>query len=79
MREAVAKLQGAAWLDERSPIPHHFLANVRYLAGRYREAHRHERAALARDPENSLYRANVAALEGIIGGGGASESAPSFE
>ena len=65
-REAIVKLETAAWLDERSPLPHHYLANVRYLAGRYREAHRHEREALARAPDNALYRANVAALEQLF-------------
>src|SRR4029079_7838746 len=63
MRIAIAKLEAAAWLDESSALPHHFLANVRYLNGRYREAHREESEALKRDPGNALYRTNLAALE----------------
>jgi len=61
--EAVAKLRTAAWLDERSPLPHHYLANVMYLTGRHRLAYYHQREALARAPDNELYRKNLRALE----------------
>jgi len=59
---AVASLRAAAWLDERSPLPHQYLANVHVLAGNPRAALRHQREALRRDPGNALYRRNLRAL-----------------
>lgn len=63
LREAVLKLRAAAWLDETSPLPHHFLANIYFLTGRRAEGLEYARAALQRAPENQLYQRNVAALE----------------
>jgi len=64
--DAVLALRAAAWLDEASPLPHHYLANVQWLAGRPRLAARAEREALVRDPGNALYRRNLAALRRAI-------------
>jgi tetratricopeptide (TPR) repeat protein len=64
--DAVYMLRAAAWLDEASPLPHHYLANVHFLAGRRRLAARAEREALARDPGNALYRRNLGALRRAI-------------
>ena len=61
--DAIVWLQVAAWFDEESPLPHHYLANVYYLTGRLAEATRHQREALARAPQNELYQRNLAALE----------------
>jgi tetratricopeptide (TPR) repeat protein len=61
--EAVGLLNAAAWLDELSPLPHHYLANVHYLAGQLALAAQHEREAVRRAPENKLYRRNLEALE----------------
>jgi len=66
--EAVARLKTAAWLDERAPLPHHYLANVYYLAGRNAEALQHQRAALERAPDNELYARNLATLERLVSG-----------
>jgi tetratricopeptide (TPR) repeat protein len=77
-RLAIAKLEMAGWLDERAHVPHHFLANVRYLNGQYREALREEGEALARDPGNALYRANFAALEQLLTKGKDAGAAPTF-
>jgi tetratricopeptide (TPR) repeat protein len=64
--DAVYALRAASWLDEASPLPFHYLANVHFLAGHPRLAARAEREALARDPENALYRRNLAALRRAI-------------
>ena len=61
--DAIIALQAAAWFDEASPLPHHYLANVYYLTGRLPEAVVQQREALARAPRNELYRSNLAALE----------------
>jgi tetratricopeptide (TPR) repeat protein len=61
--EAIALLNVAAWLDERSAVPHHYLANVHYLAGHLVLATKAEREAVRRAPENELYRRNLEALE----------------
>jgi tetratricopeptide (TPR) repeat protein len=61
--EAIALLDVAAWLDERAALPHHYLANVHYMAGRLALATKEEREAVRRAPENELYRRNLEALE----------------
>jgi tetratricopeptide (TPR) repeat protein len=60
---AILTLGMAAWLDEASPLPHHYLSNVYYLSGRLKEALEEKRAALERAPDNELYKKNVAVLE----------------
>jgi protein O-mannosyl-transferase len=62
-REAIALLDAAAWLDERSPLPHHYLANIHYLAGHLARAAQHQREAVRLAPGNDLYRRNLEALE----------------
>jgi tetratricopeptide (TPR) repeat protein len=62
-REATAKLRMAAWFDERSSLPHHYLANVYYLTDRIDLALRHQRKAVELAPDNELYRQNLAALD----------------
>jgi len=64
--EATYTLQMAAWLDESSPLPHQYLANVAFLQGHLRRAVEHQRAALARDPDNALYRRNLESLEAAL-------------
>ena len=64
--DAAAILSAAAWLDERSALPHHYLANVYYLQGRHADALVHQRAALARAPGNSVYARNLASLEALV-------------
>lgn len=56
-------LRAAAWLDERAPRPHQYLANVAALRGDWELALAEERAALARAPHSKLYRRNVETLE----------------
>jgi tetratricopeptide (TPR) repeat protein len=63
--DAIVALRIAAWRDERSPLPYQYLANVYYLTGRAADAVRAQREALQRDPENDLYRRNLAALEEV--------------
>lgn len=62
-REATILLRAAAWLDERAPRPHQYLANVAALRGDWELALAEERAALERAPHSKLYRRNVEALE----------------
>jgi Flp pilus assembly protein TadD len=64
--DALAALQAAAWFDETSPLPHHYLANVYYLIGRLEDATRQQREALQRAPDNQLYRRNLTALETAV-------------
>ncbi|MEE8312410.1 MAG: hypothetical protein V3R77_09135 [Candidatus Binatia bacterium] len=64
--EAAAILNAAAWLDERSALPHHYLANVYYLQGRHTDALVHQRAALERAPGNTVYARNLASLEALV-------------
>lgn len=61
--DAIVALRIAAWYDERSALPHQYLANVYYLTGRAADAVGSQREALRRDPQNELYRRNLAALE----------------
>jgi tetratricopeptide (TPR) repeat protein len=61
--DAIAKLRAAAWLDERSSLPHHYLANLLYRSGRIDQALAHQRKAVALAPDNTIYRDNLAALE----------------
>jgi tetratricopeptide (TPR) repeat protein len=68
--DAIVELRVAAWYDEASPLPHQFLANVYYLGGRAEDAVRAQREALVRDPNNELYRRNLAALEAAVPTGG---------
>ncbi len=65
-RDAEASLQAAAWLDERSALPHHYLANLYYLRGKMKLALRETREALARAPNNPLYRNNMRELANIL-------------
>jgi len=67
--EAITRLRTAAWLDEKSSLPHHYLANVYYRAGRIGEALAHQKRAVALAPENAIYRTNLAALERVAGNG----------
>ncbi len=60
--EAAVLLRVAAWMDEASPLPHQYLANLNVMRGRPLLAMRHQRAALARAPSNPLYRKNMRAL-----------------
>lgn len=55
-------LRTAAWLDEALPTPHHYLANVHFLAGRLVLAAEEQRQALDRAPVNPLYQRNLASL-----------------
>jgi tetratricopeptide (TPR) repeat protein len=64
--QAIIGLRVASWFDERAPLPHHYLANVYYLQGRLTDAVRHQREALRLNPERSLYRANLNALEAAL-------------
>ncbi|HUO84339.1 MAG TPA: hypothetical protein VM534_04415 [Thermoanaerobaculia bacterium] len=64
VEQAVLRLRAAAWLDGDAAVPHHYLANIFASIGRRDEALESERAALARDPGNPLYRRNVEALGG---------------
>ena len=68
--EAIAKLRTASWLDENSSLPHHYLANVYYRAGRIEDALDHQKRAVALAPENEIYRTNLAALERAVAGDG---------
>ena len=68
MLEAKAKLRMAAWLDETSSLPHHYLANVYYLTDRRDLALFHQRKAVELAPGNELYQQNLAALENTIAG-----------
>jgi hypothetical protein len=61
--DAIIALRAAAWLDEASPLPHQYLANIHFLSGHPFEAVREQREALKRDPGNDLYRRNLASLE----------------
>jgi tetratricopeptide (TPR) repeat protein len=61
--DAIRTLEMAAWLDEASPLPHHYLSNVYYLRGRLQKALEEKRAALERDPGNELYKKNLAVLQ----------------
>jgi tetratricopeptide (TPR) repeat protein len=60
---AIRILQMAAWLDEASPGPHQYLANVYVLTGRLAAAIDEQRAALQRAPNNEVYRRNLESLE----------------
>ena len=68
MSEAKAKLHMAAWLDEASSLPHHYLANIYYLTDRRDLALAHQRKAVELAPDNELYRQNLAALESSMAG-----------
>jgi tetratricopeptide (TPR) repeat protein len=68
--EAIAGLRAASWLDEKSSLPHHYLANVYYRAGRGDDALAHQKKAVALAPENEIYRTNLAALERVLSSGG---------
>ncbi|TFH22279.1 MAG: hypothetical protein E4H03_08765 [Myxococcales bacterium] len=72
--EAAAILSAAAWLDERSALPHHYLANVYYLQGRHTDALVHQRAALKRAPGNTVYARNLASLEALVSSPGSDEA-----
>lgn len=61
--EAIAKLRAAAWLDERSSLPHHYLANLYYRDGRLDAAIAAAKKAVALAPDNSIYRDNLTLLE----------------
>jgi tetratricopeptide (TPR) repeat protein len=67
--DAIVKLRTASWLDEHSSLPHHYLANVYYRAGRIEDALAHQKKAAALAPENEIYRTNLAALERAVVGG----------
>lgn len=60
--EAAVQLKVAAWMDEASPVPYQYLANLNVLRNRPLLALRHQRAALARAPQSPLYRKNLRAL-----------------
>ena len=60
---AIRRLRMAAWLDEAAPLPHQYLANVYFLAGRLEAAIDAQRAALQRAPHNEVYRSNLASLD----------------
>jgi Flp pilus assembly protein TadD len=60
--EAAVLLKVAAWMDEASPVPYQYLANLNVLRNRPLLALRHQRAALARAPQSPLYRKNLRAL-----------------
>jgi tetratricopeptide (TPR) repeat protein len=62
-REAMTQLRAAAWLNERAPLPHQYLANIAALRGDSKTALAESREALQRSPGNPLYRRNVDALE----------------
>jgi tetratricopeptide (TPR) repeat protein len=62
-QEAIRTLEMAAWLDETSPLPHHYLSNIYYLSGRLPKALEEKRAALERAPDNELYKKNLAVLQ----------------
>ncbi len=64
--EAIALLQTAAWLDERAPLPHQYLANLAYQRGRHNEALVHQGQALERDPDNEMYQRNLIALQRLL-------------
>jgi tetratricopeptide (TPR) repeat protein len=64
--DAIALLKAAAWLDEGSPLPHHYLANVHYLGGRVAAAARHQREAVRRAPAHETYRRNLETLERFL-------------
>jgi tetratricopeptide (TPR) repeat protein len=66
--DAIAKLRTASWLDEKSSLPHHYLANVYYRAGHIEDALAHQKKAVALAPENEIYRTNLAALERAAAG-----------
>jgi tetratricopeptide (TPR) repeat protein len=66
--QAIAKLRTASWFDESSSLPHHYLANVYYRAGRTREALEHQKKAVALAPENEIYRTNLTALQRALAG-----------
>jgi tetratricopeptide (TPR) repeat protein len=61
--DAISTLKAAAWLDETSALPHHYLANMYYAKGRLLVAIRHQREALRLAPQNELYRRNLTALQ----------------
>jgi tetratricopeptide (TPR) repeat protein len=65
-REAVARLRAAAWLDEAAPLPHQYLANVYAISGNRNGALHHQEEALRRDPDNQLYKKNMAALRAAM-------------
>lgn len=67
-RPAALLLRAAAWLDERSPVPHQYLANLYYLGGRLPAALEQMREAVRRAPQNELYRSNLAAIEKAVSG-----------
>jgi tetratricopeptide (TPR) repeat protein len=66
--EAIIMLRAASWYDETSPLPHQYLANVYYMAGRMPQAVRHQREALTRAPDNELYQRNLTSLENALRG-----------
>jgi hypothetical protein len=53
----------AAWFDERSSLPHHYLANIYFLTDRIDLALQHQRKAVELAPDNEIYRQNLAALD----------------
>jgi tetratricopeptide (TPR) repeat protein len=61
--DAILTLEMAAWLDEASPLPHHYLSNIYYLSGRLQKALEEKSAALERAPRNQLYKKNLAVLQ----------------
>lgn len=69
---AIRVLQMAAWLDEASPVPHQYLANVYVLTGRLEAAIDEQRATLQRAPNDELYQRNLLSLERAL----AAQTAP---
>ncbi|MGH7822224.1 MAG: hypothetical protein ACREQ9_20875, partial [Candidatus Binatia bacterium] len=61
-QDAIYLLEAAAWLDEASPLPHQYLANVFAMNGNLMLALRQMRLALDRDPGNQLYERNLQSL-----------------
>lgn len=62
-RQATAELRMASWFDERSSLPHHYLANIYFLTDRIDLALQHQRKAVELAPDNEIYRQNLAALD----------------
>jgi tetratricopeptide (TPR) repeat protein len=65
-RAAALALRAASWLDERAALPHQYLANLYYLAGRLPAAREQMQEAVERAPENELYKSNLAAIEKVL-------------
>lgn len=69
--DAIVKLRTAALLDERSSLPHHYLANLYFRDGKIDLAIAYQRKAIALAPDNTIYRDNLAELERARAGGSA--------